>query len=129
MSPQKAPDYSVTKANQREVIGGPHTVVARGFAQIFGIHPAIAFLTLIVDSMLFGGEAVTLGTSLPLSIMAGVVLGIIAYKAQKKWYGDDSESAFIKALILAFLTAIPTNIPAFVYVPAGIVGFFRRKKD
>ena|ERR1022692_478717 len=107
---------------------GAHHVAARGFAQIFGLHPAIAFLTFIVDSMLFAGEVGTLGAILPLSIAAGVVLGIITFMAQKKWYGDDIESAFIKALILAFLTAIPTNLPAFVYVPAGIVGFFRRKK-
>ena len=104
-------------------------MAARGVAQIFGIHPAIAFLTLIVDSMLFGGEFVTGGAILPLSIVCGGVLGYITYKSQMKWYGDDNESAKIKAIILAFLTAIPTNIPAFVYVPAGILGFFRRKKD
>jgi hypothetical protein len=107
----------------------PHHVAARGFAQIFGLHPAVAFLTLIVDTMLFGGDVVTLGTSLPLDVAAAGILGFIAYRAQMKWYGDDKESAVIKALILALLTAIPTNIPAFVYVPAGILGFFRPKPD
>jgi hypothetical protein len=105
----------------------PHHVAARGFAQIFGLHPAVAFLTLMVDTMLFGGDVVTLGTSLPLDITAAGILGFIAYKAQRKWYGDDKESAVIKALTLALLTSIPTNIPAFLYVPAGILGFFRRK--
>jgi len=107
-----------------------HAARARGFSQIFGIHPAIAFLTLIVDLMLFGGEVATLGAILPVSIGAGCVLGVIAYLAQRKWYGDDKDSAIIKALILAFLTAIPTPLPAILTVPSGIVGLFhnlRRK--
>ena len=95
---------------------------ARGFGQIFGLHPAVAFLTLIVDLMLFGGEIATLGTLLPVSIASGFVLGVIAYLAQRKWYGDDKDSAFIKALILGFLTAIPTPLPALLYVPSGIIG-------
>jgi hypothetical protein len=97
---------------------------------MFGLHPGIAFLTFIVDAMLFGAEAGSLGTSFPISLAASVALGIIAYKAQMKWYGDDSENAGIKAAILAFLTAIPTPLPALVYVPAGVVGLvhsLRRK--
>jgi hypothetical protein len=105
----------------------PHHVAAGGFAQLFGLHPAVVFLTLMVDTMLFGGDVVSLGASLSLDIAAAGILGFIAYKAQRKWYGDDRESAVIKALTLALLTAIPTNIPAFLYVPAGILGFFRRK--
>ena len=108
----------------------PHHVAARGFGQMFGIHPGLAFLTFIVDAMLFGAEAGSLGTSFPISLAASIALGIIAYKAQMKWYGDDSENAGIKAAILAFLTAIPTPLPAMVYVPAGVVGLvhtLRRK--
>jgi hypothetical protein len=108
----------------------PHHVAARGFGQMFGLHPGIAFLTFIVDAMLFGAEAGSLGTSFPISLAASVALGIIAYKAQMKWYGDDSENAGIKAAILAFLTAIPTPLPALLYVPAGVVGLvhsLRRK--
>jgi hypothetical protein len=106
----------------------PHAA-ARGFGQIFGIHPAMAFLTLIVDMMLFGGEVGTLGASLPISFAGGIVLAFITFRAQKR-YGDDTESAFIKALILGFLTAIPTALPAFIYVPSGVVGLvhnLRRK--
>ncbi len=102
----------------------------RGFGQIFGIHPAIAFLTIVVDLMLFSVEIATLGAILPISLFSALVLGVIAFMAQRKWYGDDKESAFIKALILAFLTAIPSPLPAILYVPSGIVGLihnFRRK--
>ena len=108
-----------------------HLAAARGFGQVFGIHPTIAFLTLVIDVMLFGGEAVTGFMTLPLSIGAGAVLGFIAYKAQINWYGDDKESAMIKGLILALLTAIPTPLPAILYVPSGIVGLvhnLRKKK-
>ena len=89
---------------------------------MFGIHPAMAFLTLIVDMMLFGAEVGTLGASLPISFAAGCVLAFITFLAQRKWYGDDSESALIKALVLGFLTAIPTALPAVIYVPSGLVG-------
>jgi hypothetical protein len=109
---------------------GAHAAAARGFGQIFGILPSMAFLTLVVDVMLFGGEMGTLGASLPISFAAGGVLAVITFLAQRKFYGDDSESAFIKALILGFLTAIPTPLPAMVYVPSGIVGLvhnLRRK--
>jgi hypothetical protein len=108
----------------------PHAAAARGFGQIFGLDPRIAALTLVVDFMLFGGEFVTAGLIWPFSVAAGLVLGLIAYKAQMRWYGDDRESALIKGLILGLLTAIPTPIPAFLYIPSGIVGLvhnFRRK--
>jgi hypothetical protein len=107
-----------------------HAAKARGFSQVFGIHPAVASLALVVDLMLFGGEVATMGALLPVSIGAGVVLGLISYLAQRKWYGDDKDSAAIKALILGFLTAIPTPLPAILSVPSGIVGLihnWRRK--
>jgi hypothetical protein len=105
-------------------------ITERGFGQVWGLHPGITLLTLGVDTMLFGGEAVSLGTSFAVSLAAACVLGFITYRAQMHWYGDDSESAAIKAVILAFLTAIPTPLPAFLYVPAGMVGLahsLRRK--
>jgi hypothetical protein len=103
-----------------------HAARARGFSQMFGVHPAIAFLTLIVDLMLFGGEVATMGAILPVSIAAGGVLGLITYLAQRKWYGDDKDSAAIKGLILGFLTAIPTPLPALLTVSSGIVGLVHR---
>ena len=101
-----------------------HVAKARGFSQIFGIHPGIAFLTLIVDLMLFGGDFVTAGALLPVSIGAGAVLGYISYLAQRKWYGDDKETALIKASILGLLTAIPVPLPAVLSLPAGWWGWF-----
>jgi hypothetical protein len=62
----------------------------------------------------------------------GIALGFITYKAQRHWYRDDQESAIIKGLIVALLTAIPTSLPGFLTIPSGIVGLvhiLRRKKD
>ncbi len=95
---------------------------SKGFGQIFGLDPRIAFLTFVVDSMLFGGSLLSLGLLLPVSLAAGVALGFVAFRAQMKWYGDDRESALIKGVIVGLLTAIPTPLPAVLYVPSGIVG-------
>jgi hypothetical protein len=105
-------------------------MAARGFGQTYGLLPAMAILTFTVDMMLFGGELGTLGASLPISVAAGTILGFIPYKTQMKWYFDDRESALIKGLILGFLTAIPTPLPAAFYLSSGLVGFIHnlRKK-
>jgi hypothetical protein len=99
---------------------------------MFGIDPRIAFLAFVVDLMLFGSEAVTAGLTLPLvlplAIVAGVVLGRITYKAQIKWYGDDHDSALIKASIVGLLTAIPVGIPAILWLPSGVLGFLHNAR-
>ena len=108
----------------------PSPASKRGFSQLFGLDPRVAFLTLLVDLMLNAGDIATLGLLVPVSAAAGIALGYIVYKAQINWYGDDKESAKIKAVILGLLTAIPTPLPAILYVPSGIVGMFhnvRRK--
>ena len=96
----------------------------RRFGQLFGLDPRVAFLTLIVDMMLNAGDLISMGLLLPVSVAAGVVLGYVVYRAQMNWYGDDKESARIKAFILGLLTAIPTPIPEILYIPAGILGLF-----
>jgi hypothetical protein len=107
---------------------------SKTFDQIFGIDPRIASLAFVVDLMLFGTAAATMGITLPvlipLAIAAGVVLGRITYKAQMKWYGDDHDSAMIKAGIIGLLTAIPVGIPAILWVPSGLLGLLHnaRKK-
>jgi zinc-ribbon domain len=112
----------------------PHHLAARGVAQMFGLHPAMALLTVIVNTMIFGAAGVVgvisggLGL-IPLTFVStfcGIILGIITYKAQKKWYDDDHDSALIKASIVALLTAIPAGLPGYLVIPSGIIGFFRR---
>jgi hypothetical protein len=108
-------------------------LASKAFDQIFGIEPRIAFLAFVVDLMLFGSAAVTVGITLPLviplAIVAGVVLGRITYKAQIKWYGDDHDSAMIKAAIVGLLTAIPVGIPAIVWIPSGLLGMLHNARN
>jgi len=88
----------------------------------------MAFLTVVADTMIFGGDIVTAGFMLPVAMCAGVVLGVITFLAQRKYYGDDNQASLIKGLIVALLTAIPSPLPYALFIPAGVVGFFRRKK-
>ena len=106
----------------------PHHVAARGLSQIFGVHPAVAFLTITIDLMMNVGTWATWGALWVATIPVGLVLGAITYLAQKKWYDDDDGSAIIKALIVALLTAIPAPLTP-VLIPSGIVGIFNRKKN
>ncbi|MGA2777013.1 MAG: hypothetical protein ABSF94_05600 [Steroidobacteraceae bacterium] len=94
-----------------------------GFGRIFGLDPRIAFLMFIVDLMLFGSEALSLGLLIPVGVVVGVVLGYVTARAQITWYGDDRESAIIKGIIVGLLTAIPSPLPAVVYVPSALVGW------
>ncbi len=95
---------------------------AKGIGQIFGVDPRIAILALILDAMLFAGEIISFGVLITLSVVVGAIFGFITYKAQISWYGDDKDSAIIKALIMGLLTAIPSPLPAFLYVPSGVIG-------
>jgi hypothetical protein len=111
-------------ATHLSTLSGNRIRTHSGFAQVFGLDPRIALLTVVVDSMLFGGQLVTLGTSTMFSVPAGAVLGLITYRAQRHWYGDDRESALIKGLIVGLLTAIPTSLPGLLTIPSGIVGLW-----
>jgi hypothetical protein len=102
---------------------------SRGFTQLFGLDPRIAFLMFVVDLMLFSGAVFTLGLLIPIAVVAGMVLGFITYRAQIKWYGDDRETALIKGVIVGLLTAIPTPLPAVVYVPSGILGLIHMARS
>jgi hypothetical protein len=95
---------------------------SRGLAATFGLDPRVAVLTVIVDMMVFGGDAITLGALIPIGIAVGAALAFIVYKIQMKWYGDDHDSALIKALIVGLLTAIPAPLGPFFAIPGGLLG-------
>jgi hypothetical protein len=100
----------------------PHYIAARGFGQMFGLHPIPAILTLAVDAMLFGGTIVSGGAIWPLALGVAAVLGFVTYRAQMRFYNDDSEAAMIKAVSISLLSAIPTSLPGFLTVPSAVVG-------
>ena len=102
-----------------------------GFFQKFGIDVRAALLAIAVDFLVFSGSVASLGMLLPVAFGAACVLTFITYKIQRSWYGDDPDSAIIKAAILGLLTAIPVPIASIVAGPGGIIGLMhmlRRKK-
>lgn len=103
----------------------PHP--AQGFANRFGVHPAIALFTLCIDLMSFGGEAASFGLFLPFSALMASAVGYVTYHGQQSWYGDSAESAKTKAVMLAVLTFIPSPLPSMAYLPAGFIGLLRRR--
>ena len=99
---------------------------SRDLCQMFGLEPRMALLTVIIDLMVFGADTFSMELLLPLGIGVAVVLGFIVYLAQKKWYGDDKESALIKALIIFLLTAIPVPLGPFIAIPGGLIGIVKK---
>lgn len=97
--------------------------VARSFGQVFQLHPVLALTVIVTDCMVSAVDVASLGVTAPfLWLVASLFVGVIVFMGQKKWTTDDAESAFIKALIVAFLTALPTPLPSFLTVPSGVVG-------
>jgi uncharacterized membrane protein YjgN (DUF898 family) len=101
----------------------PPLATAQSFSQMFQLNPMLALFVIVTDCMVSVVDVASLGITAPfLWLVASVFVGVIVFLGQKKWTADDAESAFIKALIVAFLTALPTPLPAFLTVPSGVVG-------
>ncbi len=112
LAPFPAPNQAVAKPR-------------RDILQTFGLDFRVAILTLLVDAMAFSGDIVSAGLLYPVEIGAAAVLGVITYKIQKSWYGDDHDGALIKALVIALVTAIPVPIAPIVAGGAGVLGVAR----
>lgn len=122
--------FSKPQIQQRPSETGVQGTSARGFAQVFGLHPIPAVTTLAVNAMLFTGELATLGALVPLALVVAVVLGVLTFICQRRMYGDDDTEALVKALAVCLLTAIPTGLPSFLTAPSALVGLvhtIRRK--
>src|SRR5271165_2285668 len=115
--PMKPEVFRNSEIQQREPAPAVHGTAARGFAQLFGLHPLPAVMTLAVNTMLFGGELATMGALIPLGFAVAVVLGAMTFICQRRKYGDDESEALVKALAVGLLTAIPTGLPSFLTVP------------
>jgi hypothetical protein len=119
-----------SQVQPREPAPAVHARQARGFAQVFGLHPIPAVTTLAVNAMLFGGELATMGALVPLGFAVAVILGVMTFICQRRMYGDNESEALVKALAVGLLTAIPTGLPSFLTVPSAVVGLvhtIRRK--
>jgi hypothetical protein len=102
--------------------GTPHAA-AHSLGRMLLLHPAPAFFAIILDGMVTAVDVTTLGITAPfLWLIGGIVTAVVTFMAQKKWADDDQEEAFIKALMVGFLVALPTPFPAFLTVPSAIAG-------
>jgi hypothetical protein len=100
-----------------------HHAAARSLVQMFSLYPLLAFFIILVDAMVSAVDVATLGITAPaLWLIASLFSGAVVFMGQKKWGGDDQESAIIKALIVGFLVALPTPFPAFLTVPSAVMG-------
>jgi hypothetical protein len=90
--------------------------------QRFGISPLLALVVFLANTMVFVTGFATLGVGWLTSIPVAIVVGLLTYFMQVKWYRDDRDSAIIKAMIVGFLTSIPTALPGYLVIPMGIIG-------
>jgi len=113
---------------QTGIAHGNHQNVAAhkgGLIQTFGLDIRVAGLAILVDVLAFSGDVVSAGLLYPVELISAVVLSVITYKIQKHWYGDDHQSALIKALLIGLITAIPVPISPLFAGPAGVLGMVR----
>ena len=106
-----------------ETPGGP--AAARGLASMLGLDPGAAGLAILVDLMVFGGDAASLGLFVPFAAAVAAVLGYIVYRIQVTRHGDTHGAALIKALSVGLLTAIPVPLTPIIAIPGGILGIVR----
>jgi hypothetical protein len=123
------PTHNVTvlaaAPDDRHGVTSPQGAASKGLAQMFGLDIRAAILAVLVDVMVFTGDAASLGALLPFSVCVAGALGFITYKIQRRWYGDDHDSALIKAMIIGLLTAIPVPLTALIAIPSGMVGIVK----
>ena len=125
MLTQDSPEQIRKVGAQAEAVM-PQAAAARSLTRIFGLEIRSAVLTVIVDLLVFAADTFSMETVLPLGIAVAAALGFIVYKIQRKWYDDDHESALIKAMIIALMTAIPVPITPLLAVPGGLIGIAGR---
>jgi hypothetical protein len=104
----------------------PQFAAARGVGSVFMLDPRIAVLVIVTDLTLFAGDVVTIGGFVPIAMFFAAALGFITYQAQMAWHNDDRKNAFIKGMIVGFLTALPGPISAFFAVPGVIIGVLKK---
>lgn len=96
---------------------------AEKMRRLFGLHPAIAALAIITGGVLGTAELIGLLTiplaglglaiesiTIPTGLALAIPLGLITYLAQEEWGRDSKKSALLKALMVAFLTALPGGV-------------------
>lgn len=95
------------------------------------LHPLSGVLIILVDSVFFGVDAITLGLSLPVScIMAFMTVTTGIFLTQRFLSGDRTGPAAAKAFLGGVLAGVPTPITGTVFgtlvlVSAGLSSVWR----
>lgn len=100
----------------------------RSWLNAAGVHPLVALCVVAFDFTIFGGEAATGGLgAFFLAPLAGMVVFGATILVQRHGCHDSWAAAAGKALLLGFLTAIPTPLPSFVTAALGGMGYLARR--
>jgi hypothetical protein len=84
------------------------------------------FTAIVSDAMCSAIDFGSLGISAPfLWLIAGIFNGVVVFRCQRKFAGEDTETAWTKAFLVGGLVALPTPFPAFLTIPSGLVGIFQ----
>ena len=91
-------------------------------ADLWGIHPLNAVILVVIDWMLFGGEAASGGLAILLSIAVGAFLVLPCSAVQRYAFRDPVGLALAKGCLMGLITAIPTALPSAFTIALGITG-------
>ena len=91
----------------------------KGF-HLLGLHPAVAFIMILVDFMLFGSDVTGVGWGISCLVAAILVIPVILF--QRYAYKDSWGVAIGKGIVVGLLTAIPTALPSFFTGIGGLLG-------
>ena len=113
------------KATSAHAAGRPNISLLRRL----GIQPTVAVVFVMVDWLLFGGEISSGMASMPISVTAGIILGLWAIRRQHRTYGDTIKVSILKGLILGVLTAVPSPVGSFFTLIGGLLPLLDKMKD
>lgn len=121
----------IARAAIEKALGSSRTSPRREagwFARSFGLHPVIALVLTIVAVVVNVFAWGTFGLGEIIALPAAPFVAILTWKMQKRYYGDDNLTAFLKGLAAMVLTILPIFLAPFVFIPAGIVGWVWGKR-
>ncbi len=98
------------------------TSTDKSLARTVGLDPMAALAVVVVDTMLFGAETVTVGAGWLVTGPIGLLVGVVCLLLQRLRYGDHWGVAAAKGILVGVLTAIPTPLPSGFVLLSGIAG-------
>ncbi len=93
-----------------------HTTIVSPEKPFYRLHPLSGGLTILIDNVFFGAEAITLEMDWPIiSVFAFAVTFTGVYLTQRRLDHDSRMASLVKAFIAGFLAGIPTSISGTIF--------------